>query len=236
MHTTVRAVLAAALLLAPPALKAQLPSVAEVYDRHATAVGGRDAWRPVQGRTEVGTAEITFAGVSGTYTRLWALPNKTRLLIDLGMVTIDNGYDGVRGWEAQGGGAQRMSSEQEAELAEVHPDGAHFLDASRYVKGTVEARELYAGSEAYRLRLTAQSGKEIVEYFDVASGFRVGVITKTPNGEQRLVLGDYKEFEGRKVPTRVIQNSGQGDIVLIINTVTWGVPEGDAFKSPLGTP
>ena len=29
-----------------------------------------------------------------------------------------------------------------------------------------------------------------------------------------FTLSDYKEFEGRKLPTRIIQNSGQGDIVI----------------------
>lgn len=233
MHATVRAALATALLFAPLSAHAQLPSVEQIYDRFAEAVGGRDAWRPVQGRTEIGTADVTFAGIGGTYTRHWALPNKTRLVIDLGVVTIDNGFDGTQGWEAQGGPPQRMASAQEAELSEVHPDGAHFLDPARYAKAEVVGRELFAGSEAYKVQLTAKSGQESTEYFDVASGLRVGTVNTTPAGEVRLVYGDYKAFDGLKVPTRIVQNSGQGDVVLAISSVTFGEPDASVFKSPL---
>ena len=236
MHATVRRALGALLLIAPGSAQAQLPTVAEVYDRFAEAVGGRDAWRAVQGRTERGTADVTFAGLSGSYTRHWALPNRTRLLIDLGAVTIDNGFDGERGWEAQGGPAQRMSAEEEADAAEVHPDGAHFLDPSRYARAIVVGREQFAGSDAYKLQLTAASGQESVEYFDVGTGLRVGSVRNTPGGQLRIVFGDYKAFNGLKVPTRIVQNSGQGDVVLTIDTVTFGPPDASMFVSPLPDP
>lgn len=234
MTPMVRIALTLGLLLTPAALAAQLPTVADVYDRYAAAVGGRDAWRPVQGRTERGTIEIESAGLSGSYTRHFALPNKTRVLIDLGVVTIDNGFDGERGWESQGGPPQRLSSDEERDLAEVQRDGAHFLDPSRFTKAEVVGRELFAGSEAYRVAVTAASGRPATEYFDVATGLRVGAVRPTATGEARVVFGDYKAFEGRLVPTRIVQDNGQGDVIITITSVSFAVPEASLFKSPLG--
>lgn len=234
MTPMVRTVLTIGLLLTPAALAAQLPSVAEVYDRYAAAVGGRDAWRAVQGRTERGTTEITFAGLSGSYTRHFALPNKSRVLIDLGVVTIDNGFDGERGWEMQGGPPQRLSSEEERDLAEVQRDGAHFLDPSRFAKAEVVGREMYAGSEAYRVAVTAASGRPATEYFDVATGLRIGTVRPVATGEARVVYGDYKAFEGRLLPTRIVQDNGQGDVIITITSVSFAVPDAALFKAPSG--
>lgn len=236
MHALIRTAVTVGLLLAPAVAAAQLPTVAQVYDRYAEAVGGRDAWRGVQGRTETGTADITFAGLSGSYTRHSALPNKTRLLIDLGVVTIDNGFDGERGWEVQGGPPQRMSPEEEKDLAEVQRDGAHFLDPSRYAKVEVVGRETFAGLDAFKLAVTAPSGQQVTEYFDAASGLRIGTVRQVAGTEVRAVFSDYKAFEGRKVPTRIVQNNGQGDVVIVITSVTFGVPDAAVFKSPLGAP
>lgn len=236
MHALIRTAVTVGLLLAPTLASAQLPTVAQVYDRYAEAVGGRDTWRGVQGRTETGTADITFAGLSGSYTRHSALPNKTRLLIDLGVVTIDNGFDGERGWMVQGGPPQRMSPEEEKELAETQKDGAHFLDPSRYAKAEVVGRETFAGVDAYKVAVTSSTGQQLAEYFDAATGVRLGTVRQVSGTEVRSVFSDYKAFEGRKVPTRIIQNNGQGDVVITINSVTFGVPDEAVFKSPLGAP
>jgi hypothetical protein len=225
--------LALAVLLSPVSLAAQLPTVAQVFDRYAEAVGGRDAWRPVQGRTDKGSADITFAGLSGSYTRHWALPNKHRLLIDLGVVTIDSGFDGERGWEVQGGPPARMDSTEERDLAEVVQDGAYFLDPSRYAKAAVVGRELYAGADAYKVALTSKAGLESVDYFDAKTGLRIGTVRVRPTGESRVVYGDYKAFAGRMVPTRIVQDNGQGEVVLTITAVTFEALDAAVFKSPL---
>ncbi len=226
------ALAALALVLAPRPAVAQLPTVQEVYDKYATAVGGRDAWRSVKGRTERGTADITFAGLSGSYTRHFALPNRLRLIIDLTVVTIDNGFDGEQGWESQGGDVTRMSSEQEADLREEHADGAHFLDPARYASAEVVARDTFEGADTGKVELTSRTGRKSTEYFDVNTGLRVGAVTTTAGGTQRVVFRDYKAFEGRSLPTRITQNSGQGDVVLFIDRVSFEVPDASLFKAP----
>jgi len=212
--------------------EAQAPTVQQVYDKFATAVGGRDAWKSVTGRSDKGTADITFAGISGSYERHSALPNKMRMIIDLGVVKIDQGFDGEKGWVDQGQGMQPMPAEQAKDLAEPSADGASFLDPSRYAKATVVGKETFEGAEAWKLSLVSKSGREVTEYFDVTSGLRLGTVTTTPMGQQTALYKDYKEFEKKLVATKIIQRSGQGDVVLTSQIVTFGTPDAAYFKQP----
>ncbi|WP_291160382.1 hypothetical protein [Gemmatimonas sp. UBA7669] len=226
--------LAVALLVPATRASAQTPTVKDVYDRFATAVGGRDAWVKVTGRTEKGTTDVTFAGLSGFYERHSALPNKIRMIIDLGMVKIDQGFDGEKGWIDQGQGVQRMPEAEEKRAAEAAAnDGAAFLDHTRFAKASVDGKEQYDGVESYKVSTTSKGGTETVEYFDVSTGFRVGSVTKGTNGEARVIYRDYKEFEGKKVPTKIVQVQPQGDVVITIQLVTFGAPDPAVFKSPL---
>lgn len=212
--------------------EAQQPTVQQVYDKFAEAVGGRAAWKSVAGRSDKGTANVTFAGISGSYERHTSLPNKMRMIIDLGVVRIDQGFDGEKGWIDQGQGMQPMPPEQVKDLAEPSTDGAAFLDPSRYAKATVVGKEAFEGAEAWKLEATTKSGRTITEYFDVNTGLRVGTVTNTPMGPQTAIYKDYKEFEGKKVATTLIQRNGQGDVILTSQIVTFGTPDAAYFKQP----
>ena len=211
---------------------AQLPTVQQLYDRFAAAVGGVEAWKPVTGRTETGTANITFAGISGSYERFSALPNKNRLILDLGVVRIDQGFDGEKGWIDQGQGPQPMPAEMVKSMSETAPDGAHFLNPARHATAMVVGKETFEGVEAYKVETTSKTGEQGAEYFDAGTGLRIGSVSKGAMGEQTAVYKDYKAFDGKMVPTTLIQRNGQGDIILTITAVTFGAPAATAFKAP----
>lgn len=212
--------------------EAQQPTVQQVYDKFADAVGGRAAWKSVVGRSDKGTANVTFAGISGSYERHEALPNKVRMIIDLGVVRIDQGFDGVKGWMDQGQGMQPMPEEQAKDMAEPKADGAAFLDPARFTSAAVTGKEAFEGADAWKIVATTKSGRKITEYFDVNSGLRVGTVTDTPMGPQTAIYKDYKDFEGKKVATTMIQRTGQGDVVITSQIVTFGTPDAAYFKQP----
>lgn len=229
MKIVLRTVTAAALILGTVArVEAQLPTVQQVYDRFAQAVGGVATWKPVTGRTETGTANITFAGITGVYERFMALPNKNRLIIDLGMVRIDQGFDGEKGWVDQGQGPQPMPPEMVRNMAEMIPDGAHFLNPAQHASATVTGKETFEGVEVYAMATTSKTGEQAIEYFEVASGLRLGRL----EGDQVAVFKDYKTFDGKQVPTTIIQRNGQGDIILTLTSLTFGAPPASAFAAP----
>jgi hypothetical protein len=215
--------------------EAQLPTVQQVFDKFATAVGGRDAWSKVQGRSDKGTAEITFAGISGTYERHSGAPNKMRMIIDLGMAKVDQGFDGTVGWAVQPmGQAQRMPADQEKSIGESMQVGAAFLDVSRFAKASVDAKETFDGVECYKLSITSKAGEERTEYFEVATGLRRGAVTKTPMGEQKSMFREYKAFDGKQIATKVVQVTPQGDVILTTAEVSFTPPDPSLFKAPDG--
>ena len=233
----VRHVGVAALVLSAVSARAeaQLPTVQQVFDKFATAVGGRDAWAKVQGRSDKGTADITFAGISGTYERHSGAPNKMRMIIDLGMAKVDQGFDGTVGWAAQPTGQpQRMPADQEKSLSESMQVGAAFLDVSRFAKASVDAKETFDGVECYKVSITSKLGEERTEYFEVATGLRRGAVTKTPMGEQKSMFRDYKAFDGKQIATKVVQVTPQGDVILTTAEVSFTPPDPSLFKAPDG--
>lgn len=232
MRQIVRAAAAAVILLQAATAQAQLPTVQQVYDKFADAVGGRDAWSKVTGRTEKGTADITFAGISGSMERHQSAPNKMRMIIDLGMARIDQGFDGEKGWADQGQGPQRMPPAMEKSMGEANATGAVFLDPTRYQKASVEAKESFDGKDAYKLAITTKAGEETVEYFEIASGLRIGTVSKGLMGEQKVTYREYLAVDGKKIPSKIVQASPQGDIVLTITSVTFGAPDANLFKAP----
>lgn len=233
MRAFVSAAVAAAMLVGGAArLEAQTPTVQQLYDKFATAVGGRDAWKAVTGRSDKGTAEVAFAGLSGSYERHTALPNKLRMIIDLGVVKIDQGFDGEKGWVDQGQGKQPMPADQAKDLAEPSTDGATFLDPSRFAKAAVVGKETFEGVEVWKVNVTSKSGRDVSEYFDVNTGLRVGSVTSTPMGPQTALYQDYKEFDKKLVATKIVQRSAQGDVILTSQIVTFGQPEAGYFKEP----
>lgn len=212
--------------------EAQQPTVQQVYDKFADAVGGREAWKSVVGRSDKGTANITFAGITGSYERHETLPNKVRMIIDLGVARIDQGFDGEKGWVDQGGGPQPMPAEQAKEMAEPRADGATFLDPARFTKAAVVGKETFEGAEAWKIEATTKSGRTVAEFFDVNTGLRLGTVSTTPMGPQTAIYKDYKEFEKKKVATTLIQRSAQGDVILTSQIVTFGTPDAAYFKQP----
>ncbi|MCU0636500.1 MAG: hypothetical protein MUE41_16650 [Gemmatimonadaceae bacterium] len=230
IRSFVRAAVIAAVAVSD--VHAQLPSVQQVFDKYADAIGGRAAWEKIQARSEKGTVDITFAGITGSYERHSAV-ERMRMVMDLGMGKVDQGFDGTVGWAMQPmGGAQKMPAEQVAETKESTRMGAAFLDPSRFTKATVEGKELFEGVECYKVSVTSKTGQQRVEFFDAATGLRRGVRTTSPAGEQTQTFDEYQAFEGVKVPTKLRIGTPQGDIAIAITSVTFNKADPTVFEAP----
>ena len=215
--------------------EAQLPSVQQVYDKYALAVGGRDAWAKVSHRAEKGTADITFAGLTGTYERYSSAPSKMRMIIDLGMGKVEQGSDGAVVWNAQpDGSVARMTPTDEAYAIEANAVGAAFLDPSRFATATVVGQEDFDGVPCYKVTITTKAGRERIDFFEVASGLRRGQIVPTPAGEQKSVFKEYKAFDGKMVVTKQVLTNPQGDIVITVAAVTFAPNDPKLFELPAG--
>jgi len=227
-------VVAGLLAIATATAEAQLPTVQQVFDKFATAVGGRDAWASATSRTEKGTVDLAFAGVSGSYIRYSGPPNKFRMLMDLGVATIDQGSDGTIVWVVQPGAGGKMPPEETAYVLESSPTGSAFLDPTRFAKATVLAEETFDGVPCYKVSIVAKMGRERFDYFDVATGLRRGQFTQTPNGSQTIFARNYKSFDGKLVATSIVQQTAQGDVIIMLTSVEFGPVDPSKFVAPEG--
>ncbi len=229
------AALAALLLAAHTRADAQLPSVQQVYDNYATAVGGRDAWAKVAHRAEKGTANITFANITGSYDRYNSAPNKLRMIIALGMGRVEQGSDGTTMWRAQPDGSIGLVTGAEAiDGADANAVGAAFLDPSRFTNVAVVGQEVFDGVSCYKVAITTKGGHERYDFFDAATGLRRGQRVKWPDGLLTNTYRDYKAFDGKLMATVQIQGTAQGDVVLTINSVTFSPNDPKLFDLPAG--
>lgn len=240
MHITRRATYAAlftivsSITLAQNA-HAQLPTVQQVYDKFATAVGGRDAWAKVTDRAEKGIANLVFANISGTYERYYSAPNKMRLIIDLGVGKVEQGTDGTVVWSGQPDGSVSKMGEPDASYSlEANVTGAAFLDITRFAKAEVVGQEDFDGVPCYKVAITTKAGRERADYFEVATGLRRGQVVKSPAGEQKTAFREYQEFDKKKVATKQILTNAQGDIIITLTSVVFTPNDPKLFALPAG--
>jgi hypothetical protein len=53
-------------------------------------------------------------------------------------------------------------------------------------------------------------------------------------GEQRSMFREYKAFEGKQIPTKIVQVTPQGDVILTTAEVSFTPPDPSLFKAPDG--
>ncbi|WP_373060352.1 hypothetical protein [Gemmatimonas sp.] len=53
-------------------------------------------------------------------------------------------------------------------------------------------------------------------------------------GEQKSMFRDYKAFEGKQIPTKLVRSTPQGDVILTTAEVTFTPLDPSLFKAPDG--
>jgi hypothetical protein len=217
--------LLAALPLAAAAAGAQtpaLPDAAVLIARHDSMVGGRAALEAHQSLKMIGTFTIAAAGIDAPLEVLRRRPDRyvfRTAIAELGDVM--QGYDGSTAWTVQPGqGAQILTGEAAARLAEQADFFGDLHDLSRFSSVETVGETDFYGIRAYKVRLTRASGDVLHEYFNVETGLSAGSTstTDTPAGPQEIttVLGEYRDFGGLLLASRVVQRQPQYEVVIRI--------------------
>lgn len=232
-RTTIRRGLVTAALVLPTALVAQKPTARALFDKHAAAVGGVAAFRAITSRTEVGTADITFAGMSAGYERK-SSGGKMLMTLDIaGLGQIQQGYDGTIAWGINPQvGAQKMPPEMAADLAASLAPTAGLWEEGSYTTAEVLDAADFEGAKCWPVRIVSKGGRERTTYYDQTSGLKVGEVIKGEGGEQKIMYAEYKPFGTIKVPTKVTQGTPNGDIVLNVTAIRFDPIEASVFALP----
>jgi hypothetical protein len=232
-RTFSRRVMLASALVIPSLLSAQKPTAQSLFDKHAAAVGGVAAFRAASNRTEVGAADITFAGVSAGYEKKMG-GGKMLVVIDVaGYGQVLQGYDGTIAWAVDPqAGARKMDAAMSAEAAGAASPTAGLYEAGSYTSAEVLEATDFEGAKVWPVKVITKTGRERLLYYDQVTGLKVGEVIKGDAGEQKFIYADYKPFGAIKVPTKTTQGTPNGDIVIALTAVRFDPIDAAAFALP----
>lgn len=224
---------------APPAQNAAaLPEARTIIDRHIEAIGGRKAILAHTSTRVTGTVTIPANGLSGTIEIIMAKPDLTRTKITFtGVGEMQEGYDGKVAWSMSPMTGPALVTGKELEQKKFDADFYGELhDPSRYESMTTVEQTTFAGRPSYKVRLVKKGGGEDIEFYDVASGLKVGGMATRESTMGALNLTqtfeDYKKV-GELMHPMTLKVSTMGvDQVLTVTSVEYDKVDPSAFEPP----
>lgn len=225
------------LLLPPPGHAQDPPPADELIDRYVELIGGEDLFMN-SGSVTTGTIRMPAMGLEGTFRILQAPPNRMVMHMNLpGIGEVSQGYDGEVGWSINP--LMGPSLMEGAELAQTREQAV--IAAALRDESTVPGRETleqseYEGEACWLVQLTWASGRESTDCYSIESGLLIAseMTQASPMGEvsATTLYLDYQEFDGRLLPTRMIQRSSGQEQVLAVDTVEYRDVEPSEFELP----
>jgi hypothetical protein len=236
-----RAGLALCLALALPLAAAaqQLPPAKQLVDRYVEATGGRDAYMKHKSRTTEIEIEMPAMGMKMPMRMVQAAPNRmlTEAQMPGGAGTMRSGYDGSVGWQINpmAGPALMSGAELEQAVQQAEFYGTLNYDKLYQTMETVERTEI-GGRPCYRVKLVTRTGRDTWQCFDTETGLMVATGGKQESQMGTLdvttLLGDYKEFDGVRMPTRATAQMMGQQMVTTVKSVSHAPVDASAFALP----
>jgi hypothetical protein len=234
-----RAFMAALLFLALPGrADAQLPTPQALMARHDSLIGGRAVLGARESMRISGVLTIAMAQIESPFEILKRKPNSYLLRSSLGPLgELLQGFDGTTAWAIEPGGKPAILTgelrEQVMRQADFYGD---LHDTSRFRSATTVGETEFEGNRAYEVRLVRHDGSELTEYFDVATGLSAGGVTTSPSPagsvRQVSVHTDYKDFDGYRVASRIVQRNPNFEVVLSITRIEFNTVDSASVALP----
>ena len=239
MNRLTLAAAAAVALAGPTDVRAQgSPAPFALMARHDSLIGGRGALEQRESIRIVGTLSIPMASIEAPFEILKKKPNSYYFRSSLGpMGEMHQGFDGKTAWAIAPGsppmileGAMRDQIVTQADFfADLH-------DTTQFSRMQTVGVTEFEGKKVHEVRITRKNGTEIVEYFDVTTGLSAGGLTTadTPMGkvQQTSIYSDYKDFDGFKWASRIVQRNPQYEVILSIQLIEFNKVDSAAVALP----
>jgi hypothetical protein len=215
-----------------------LPTVQQVMDHYVKALGGHDAIfkhksMTVHGKYEAAAQNLnldrTVYYKDGKMLYQLALPDGSR---------YQEGYNGTIAWQLQPHDASpKILDGNEVKSKERDADmyySARVLDYFNSMD-VVEVTD-FEGHTCYHLKGTNKWGIVNEHFYDTASGLLVGYRFNSTwrggSGDESEVFSDYKDFDGRLMPTREVNKSADGEQVQTTTSVSFDDVADSVFVLP----
>jgi hypothetical protein len=196
------------------------PQTAEdIVERHLAAMGGRAALEKLTSRVTTGTISVSTPGgdLTGSITVYNKGANKSRTLIridasqfGLGQIVQDQRFNGTSGYalDTLNGNREMTGDQLEAARSSTFPSPLlNYKDSGTRLE--LLGREKAGDRDAFVLRVTPKTGPLARMFFDAETYLlaRTVVTVNVPqiggDVEQTVVLSDYRDVDGVKIPFQI---------------------------------
>jgi hypothetical protein len=213
------------------------PPASEVVRRYEAAIGGRAAGERFPSRHLTAEMSIPAQGRK-VEMEVWTLrPNRVLARTVTNEVSITSGFDGTTAW-AIAGDEPRILDRATFEQALGNASFDTPLDfAKAYPTMETAGERTIAGRACWNVRMVSTTGAEVFHCFDKDSGLLVGTIVPNrgaPAGSDstHVVVGEYRDFDGLRMPTRMTATVGGQRMITTIKSVSHAPIADSMFALP----
>ena len=217
-----------------------LPDGKAIVSKHLAAIGGREAMEKHSSVHMTGTFSMSAMGIEGPIHLYRAKPAMFVQQITLGaMGEVTQGFDGTTAWAVNPMmGPTVMSGDQATQMKSQADFFSDYPDFSKYTTVETVGLEDFEGRKCYKVKLVKADGSgEAMQFFDAETGLAAGMTRSVENPQMgkvdvTVVMSDYKDQGGVKMPSKITQKTPQGDVVLTFATVEWDNVDAKVFALP----
>jgi hypothetical protein len=226
-------------LAADPAAEGRtdLPSASDVIEKYTQAVGGAAAVQNVSSRVETGT--VTFGvGPGFPIEILSKSPSRQATIVHLPAGDSSTVFDNQNGWSRSSTGTVRDMPQADIEGAKLDADLQFPINVKKtFQELKVIRTEKLGEHDAILLFATNSPGPPLELYFDRQTGVLLRQLRfgSSPLGlnPTQIEYGDYKTFDGVKVPLHLVITRPNRTLDIHLLQVTHNVSIDDAkFARP----
>ena len=223
----------------PEPAPAALPDGRELIDRHLKAIGGRAAFHAKKSVHAIGTLNVPASGITGPV-EVFAAANPDRVLVKTnvpGIGEVLEGFDGSHGWILMSMTGPMLKVDKQLQQAKLDADFyADLRDPKKFPSAKTVEKTEFDGRPCYKVALRRIDGAEDVDFYDAATGLRVGgIITReTPMGTitTTTTLGDYKKFGNLLMATTQRQKVMGVEHTVTVSSVVFDTVDPAVFTPP----
>ena len=195
----------------------QLPPASQLVEKYVQAIGGRAAAERLAARHVVAEMSMPAMGMTMQMETWTARPNRMLTKMEMSGMSITSGYDGTVAWMNSPMSGPKILDGPELRQA---VDNANFDNNVDFTKvfptmETVGERTV-DGHSCWNVRMESISHQH------------------TQMGEMTIeaVIGDYKDFDGLKLATRMQMTMGPQQVVTTIKSVSHAPVADSIFALP----
>ncbi|MBX3363577.1 MAG: hypothetical protein KF866_02320 [Phycisphaeraceae bacterium] len=220
----------------PPAEPAATatPSAAEVFRRHAEALGGVEAFKKRKNSVSEGSVATDDGSYFGLLTIWNVAPNKTSVLVEVpGTISEHLFFNGEYGWALYPEDRARVLRGGELlDLAQSADSNAPVELERVYTNAKVVGAATFKGARCWQVEGESLYRKREILYFDTATGLMRGMRTQvtTVQGvrQSTVTMEEYRDYDGIKVPVRIRQEiEGSPAVTIRLTKYRANVPESE---------